>query len=143
MKEKQIIKALELCKQQTVCTGCPYISTKMGCQVGLIGDALNLINLKNEEIKKYAQEQHYLMIEKDQLFDIAEKQKKEIEMLMPFGTQVEVSKKIEQKIKVEATEDFVKRFERKIKDVQFTLGQTWELQNALKETLKETEVNNG
>ena len=33
-----------------------------------------------------------------------------------------------------------KRFERKIKDVQFTIGQTWEIQTALKETLKEMGV---
>lgn len=36
-----------------------------------------------------------------------------------------------------AIKAFVKKFEKKIKDVEFTLGQTWEIQNALKDTLKE------
>lgn len=31
----------------------------------------------------------------------------------------------------------LKRFEKNLKDVKVTLGQTWEIQNALKETLKE------
>jgi hypothetical protein len=39
--------------------------------------------------------------------------------------------------KSEAIKEFVKKFEKKIKDVKFTLGQTWEIQNALKDTLKE------
>ena len=37
----------------------------------------------------------------------------------------------------EAIKEFAEKFEIKIKDVQFTLGQTWEIQNALKDTLKE------
>ena len=39
--------------------------------------------------------------------------------------------------KSEAIKEFKKTFEKKIKDVEFTLGQTWEIQNALKDTLKE------
>lgn len=39
--------------------------------------------------------------------------------------------------KSETVKEFVKKFERKIKNVQVTLGQTWEIQNALKDTLKE------
>lgn len=39
--------------------------------------------------------------------------------------------------RTEAIKEFAKRFERKIKNVQVTLGQTWEIQNALKDTLKE------
>ena len=43
-----------------------------------------------------------------------------------------------------AIEKFVKKFEKKIRDVKFTIGQTWEIQYALKQTLKEmTEVNDG
>lgn len=49
MTDAEIIKALELCKQNTVCKGCPYISNKMGCQVGLIGDTLDLINRLQEQ----------------------------------------------------------------------------------------------
>lgn len=40
-------------------------------------------------------------------------------------------------IQSEAARELVKRFEKKIKDVKFTLGLTWEIQNALKDTLKE------
>lgn len=32
---------------------------------------------------------------------------------------------------------FVKKFEKNIKNVQFTLGQTWEIQSALKQTEEE------
>jgi hypothetical protein len=35
----------------------------------------------------------------------------------------------------------LKRFEKEIKDVQFTIGQTWEIQCALKDVLKEMAVN--
>lgn len=38
----------------------------------------------------------------------------------------------------------LKRFEKNLKNVKVTLGQTWEIQNALKETLKEmVSDNNG
>ena len=40
-------------------------------------------------------------------------------------------------IKPEAYKEFAKKFEKNIKDVRVTLGQTWEIQNALKKTLKE------
>ena len=39
--------------------------------------------------------------------------------------------------KSEAIKEFAERFEKKIKDVEFTIGQTWEIQCALKQTLKE------
>ena len=37
----------------------------------------------------------------------------------------------------EPVQEFIKRFEKKIKDVKFTIGQTWEIQSALKEVEKE------
>ena len=37
----------------------------------------------------------------------------------------------------EAYKEFVKRFKKKIKNVNFTIGQTWEIQCALKQTAKE------
>ena len=39
--------------------------------------------------------------------------------------------------KIAGRKEFAKRFENNIKDVRVTLGQTWEIQNALKKTLKE------
>lgn len=73
MTDNEIIKALECCEKQPHCTGCPYFE-KIGCKKHLYQDALDLIN----------------------------RQEAEIERLMPFGCQVEVSKKIEQEIKTEA-----------------------------------------
>lgn len=57
---------------------------------------------------------------------------------MAEGKTVDVAEPLDtSKIKSEAIKEFVKKFEKKIKDVKFTLGQTWEIQNALKDTLKE------
>ena len=39
--------------------------------------------------------------------------------------------------KSEAIKEFIKRFEKNIKDVKFTIGQTWEIQCAIKQTLKD------
>lgn len=39
--------------------------------------------------------------------------------------------------KAEAIKEFAKKFEKNIKDVNFTLGQTWEIQTALEKTSKE------
>ena len=42
-----------------------------------------------------------------------------------------------QTAKTEAYEEFTKTFVKKIKDVGFTIGQTWEIDCALKRTLQE------
>lgn len=42
-------------------------------------NAVDELNRQKAELNQYAEEQHELMIEKDKLFDIAEKQKAEIE----------------------------------------------------------------
>ena len=55
--------------------------------------------------------------------DLITRQKAEIERLQ--GEMANISAKT------------LKRFEKNIKDVKVTLGQTWEIQNAIKETLKE------
>jgi archaellum component FlaC len=39
--------------------------------------------------------------------------------------------------RAEAVKEFVEKFENKIKDVQFTLGQSWEIKCALKDVVKE------
>ena len=41
------------------------------------------------------------------------------------------------KCKAEAIKEFAKKFEKNIKDVNFTLGQTWDIQTALEKTSKE------
>lgn len=43
----------------------------------------------------------------------------------------------EAKLKDETIKKFVKQFEKNLKDLQLTLGQFWELQNAIKKTLTE------
>lgn len=44
---------------------------------------------------------------------------------------------IRQEIRTETCKECLKKFEKNMKDVKVTLGQTWEIQNALKKTLKE------
>ena len=39
--------------------------------------------------------------------------------------------------KAEAIKEFAEKFEKNIKDVNFTLGQTWDIQTALEKTSKE------
>ena len=38
--------------------------------------------------------------------------------------------------KADTIQEFIKRFEKKIKDVKFTIGQTWEIKSAIKEVVK-------
>lgn len=75
MTEKDIKKALRLCKQNTVCKGCSYINN--GCLRTLMQDTLNLINSKNAEIASL-QEQNKINA------DCAARQYKEIERLKGY-----------------------------------------------------------
>ncbi len=83
MEDKEIIKALECCTSEegAKCSKCPYNDYCGALDNKMLNDTLDLINRQKAELDKYAQEQHALMIEKDELFDIAEKQKAEIERL--------------------------------------------------------------
>lgn len=82
MTDNEIIKALDCCAHNTLCDGCPYDHSRDGLCSRLDADALDLINRLKAELLQYAKDQHDLMIEKDELFDIAEKQKAEIEFLI-------------------------------------------------------------
>ena len=88
MTDNEIIKALEICgNYKGKCTDCPaYVKVDRSLCNKVLSGALEIINRQKAEIEKYAQEQHDLMIEKDELFDIAEKQKAEIERLKDFAT---------------------------------------------------------
>ena len=55
--------------------------------------------------------------------------------LIPIMT--EKTKRFKAEFKAEAYKEYHKKFEKNIKDVKVTLGQTWEIQNALKKTLNE------
>lgn len=85
MTDSEIIKALEQCNKDNGikdCYECPNYEPLTQCKENLAELALDLINLQKTELDKYAQEQHNLMIEKDNLFDIVESQKAEIEKLV-------------------------------------------------------------
>ena len=49
----------------------------------------------------------------------------------------EIQKRLAEVSAVDVVKEFIKRFEKKIKDVKFTIGQTWEIQSALKAVEKE------
>lgn len=78
-----------------------------------------------------------LDLRKDAL-DLINRQQAEIER---YKGVIKLLENDVQTAKVEAVKAFVKKFEKKIKDVKFTIGQTWEIKCALKQTLQEmTEV---
>lgn len=112
MTDEQIIETVKLCCEYSPqCAKCPLEDrdTSDECMGELLKGCLDLINRKNTEIG-------ILIRKKEALRD-------EITEL--------------QARKTSAIKDFVKRFEKKIKDVQFTLGQTYEIQTALKTIEKE------
>ena len=75
----EIIKALECCISAESCCECGY--TKMCDGTTIHQFALDLINRLQAENEKLAKDWSDLTIEKDELFDIAETQKAEIEKL--------------------------------------------------------------
>ena len=87
MNDNEVIKALEsISYGGHSCVKCKFGITKGDERCGLKG-----CNIARKAI------------------DIINRQKAEIERLMPFGTQVEVSKKIEAEIKYEAIKEFAER----------------------------------
>lgn len=80
MTDNDIIKALECCSKadEDLYKGLTYKGESLRI---LIKEALDLLNRYEAELTQYAHDQHELMIEKDKLFDITEKQKAEIERL--------------------------------------------------------------
>ena len=80
---------------------------------------IDILVRKNEALKDEVCElQHKnseLEIELKVMRGVANSYKAEIEMLRPFGCQVEVSKKIEQEIKAEAVKEFAERLKKEFK----------------------------
>ena len=115
MTDTETIKALECCMDTNGvnCGKCPYCD---GCVASentslMMKDTLDLINRQKAELNQYAEEQHELMIEKDKLFDIAEKQKAEIERLKK-GINIELENyatEYDNKIKAEAAKEFAEK----------------------------------
>ena len=53
MTDKQIIKAVGICRTQDTCRGCPYHELYIsGCVCALMKDVFDLINRQNAEIEK-------------------------------------------------------------------------------------------
>ena len=116
MSDNEIIKALECCSIDDhigVCTDCPFTDICDEDTQALQKYALDLIKRQQAEIER-------LNKEVDRLSQC---------VMYHDGYIVDA--------KTEAIEEFVKRFEKKIKDVKFTIGQTWEIKCALKQTLEE------
>lgn len=84
MTDNEIINNIIWCiDPKNACADCPYYELRksLDCVSSLFRDTLDLINRQKAELDQNAKEQHELMIEKDKMFDIAEKQKAEIERL--------------------------------------------------------------
>ena len=75
--------------------------------------ALDLINRLEEENANYSRNNRSLTEAVTEMQTALKKQSAEIERLRPYGTQVEVSKKIESEIKAEAIKEFAERFKGK------------------------------
>ena len=148
MTDAEIIKALEWCTDTIPpCHACKYDEdtyTSDECMGELMKDALDLINRQKAEIEELTtlcEMQDKNMLE--QMAEI-ERFKKEIhnaidEVLVEIRKAKKLYVKDIARAKSEARKEFVKNFEKKIKDVNFTLRQTWEIQCALKEVLEEME----
>lgn len=159
MTDNDIIKALEWhLNRETHCNKCPYKEFKNrndeNCVGRMLTNALDLIKRKETEIEKLNVELvgmrgacesykiHYdnAQAEIERLREENKNQKLVIEEIedtinpLPFETDFEKAIRI---AKSEAIKEFIKRFEKKIKDVKFTIGQTWEIECALEQTLKE------
>ena len=108
MTDNDIIKALECC----------YSLNLQKCKTKC---PLRDKPLCSEWLSKYA-------------LDLINRQKAEIEVKNKLLDIVE--EKFET-IKADTIQEFIKRFEKKIKDVEFTIGQAWEIKSAIKEVVKE------
>ena len=66
--------------------------------------------------------------------DLINRQKAEIKVKNKL---LDIAEEKFKTIKADTMQEFIKRFEKKIKDVKFTIGQTWEIKSAIKEVVKE------
>ena len=119
MTDNEIIKGLEcLAGKNVSCTDCAYFGEYRlsNCKNYVTIDALNLIfELKAEIDKLKGYKNLYEDLKTENL-----------ETIKSIKT-----------VETKAIKEFVKKFEKNIKDVNFTLGQTWDIQTALEKTSKE------
>lgn len=107
MTDNEIIKALECCIKECDYEHCPYY-----------------VNDRYECGGNF---------EKD-IFDLINRQKAELEVKNKL---LDIAEEKFETIKADTIQEFIKRFEKKIKDVEFTIGQAWEIKSAIKEVVKE------
>ncbi len=130
MTDNEIIKALECCNKSDSgksCFECSYRQYCPDCLTRRNKDIIDLINHQKAEIERL----HSEVKEKTETIDFLKDQS--------VGWSIDFCN-LKAKLntaKTEAVKEFVMRFEKKIRDVKFTLGQTWEIQSALKEVEKE------
>lgn len=129
LTDNEIIKALE-CRIDCNCKECPCyknIEGEMRCTEIDEEEIIDLINRLQAENEKLAKDWSDVTIEKDELFDIAEKQKAEIERLSgaiyqgTLSTETQwMAERCYQQMQVERVEraksEAIKEFEDKIKD---------------------------
>ena len=125
MTDNEIIKALECCIADK-CMECPLrkIPKVKGC-MNRLSFALDLINRQKAEIERlqeYNREYRFCNL---------------LENALIYTKTLEDYNNLRKAFKAHAVKEFAKKFEKEIKDVQFTLGQTWEISCALEKVLKE------
>ena len=118
MEDRDIIKAYACCNLSRLdidgcrgCEDCPLQNKNGYCLV-----TEEKYNLEQEVFELLNRKNSEVEV-KNKLLDIAEEK---------FET-----------IKADTIQEFIKRFEKKIKDVEFTIGQAWEIKSAIKEVVKE------
>ena len=152
LKDNEIIKALKCCNEpvgNNACQKCPLYHSEERCSKKMLDLSLNLINRlqaeneKNENIIRLADKTiETANAEIERLKNAYKQCAWERDIFAEDMTQ-EIKKDCSflmldiKTIKTEAYKECLKKFEKNIKDVKVTLGQTWEIQNALKKTLNE------
>ena len=124
MNDNEIINNIVWCMNpNNACVDCPYyeLRASLNCVSSLFGDTIDLINRLQAENEQYAKEQHDLMIEKDELFDVAEKQKAENERLFLenqklLSVMLRGNKKDKKNLLKQIKAEAYKEFAEKIKD---------------------------
>ncbi len=82
--------------------------------------------LQSDIINAISNNDHMLMLYKEEKREVEHAKEKLIKYF-----------KERKRVRIELTKEFIKRFEKKIKDVNFSIGQAWEIKCALKEVEEE------
>ena len=124
MTDKEIVETLEKEIRLTEYVDSDYSNVKLET----IKSTLDLITRQQAEIERLKMENEILSINADTAFQDGLNEARDL-----------YAKEVENEIKSEAVREFAERFEKEIKDVKFTLGQFYEIQDAFKDIIKEME----